>query len=271
MLLEVSHVTRYTYAGPISETQMEVRLRPFEEVGQRLRSFELRVRPESPLRPYVDAFGNTVHAFNHVPPHDLVEITSHIVVETAARTSPPGDGETPEDFLYYRPPVVDVPILRRFAGRFRPEDVESRDAVEQALQELTLGVRRQVRYLPDSTTVFSAVDEVLRKRSGVCQDFAHLLVAAARSWGVPARYVSGYVYSGSGEPVIGASHAWAEAWVPGRGWVGYDATHPVRTGERHVRVAVGRDYRDAAPTRGVYVGAASAEMEVSVEVRPLAA
>jgi transglutaminase-like putative cysteine protease len=268
MRLEGRHLTRYTYLSPISETQMEFRLRPLETPGQRLVSYELRVVPESPLRSYVDAFGNTVHAFNYVPAHDRVEITSHFVVDTGDEMSSPSSDETPEDFLYFRAPVLDVPSLRRFSRRFQPADASSAEQVERGLEELTLGIGRHIRYRVDSTTVFSAIDEVLRQRSGVCQDFAHLLVAATRAWGVPARYVSGYVYTGSGEPVVGASHAWAEAWVPGRGWVGYDATHPVRAGERHVRVAVGRDYRDAAPTRGVFVGVTGGELEVSVEVRP---
>jgi transglutaminase-like putative cysteine protease len=269
MRLEVRHLTRHTYSSPIAETQMELRLRPFHAAGQRLQSFQLHLQPDSPVRPYLDAFGNTVHAFNHVPPHDVVEIASHFVVETEGGRAIAGAEETPEDFLFFRAPIVDVPALRRLADRFRPADVGSAGSVERALAELTLGIGQHVRYLPESTTVSSGIDEVLRQRSGVCQDFAHLLIAAARTWGVPARYVSGYVYTGSGEPQVGASHAWAEAWVPGRGWAGYDATHPVRAGERHVRVAVGRDYRDAAPTRGVYVGSAAGELEVSVEMRPV--
>jgi transglutaminase-like putative cysteine protease len=269
MRFDVRHLTRYTYSSPITETQMELRLRPLDAAGQRLLSFELELLPESPLRSYVDAFGNAVHVFNHLPSHELVEITSHLRVKTGTDGAPPGEDETPEDFVHFRPPIVDVPALRRLAGRFEPPDPGSAASVERAVEELTLGISRHVRYLPDSTTVSSSVDDVLRQGSGVCQDFAHLLIAAARTWGVPARYVSGYVYTGSGEPLVGASHAWAEVWVPGRGWQGYDATHPVRTGERHVRVAVGRDYRDAAPTRGVYVGAARGRMEVSVEVRPI--
>jgi transglutaminase-like putative cysteine protease len=268
MRLEVRHLTRHTYSSPISETQMELRLRPFHGAGQRLESFHLSLRPEASMRPYVDAFGNNVHAFNHLPLHDVVEIASHLVVETAGGSCIAGVDETPEDFLLFRAPVVDVAALRRLAARFRPADLGSAESVEQALAELTLGISRHIHYRPDSTTVMSSIDEVLRQRSGVCQDFAHLLIAAARTWGVPARYVSGYVYSGSGEPQVGASHAWAEAWIPGRGWAGYDATHPVRAGDRHVRVAVGRDYRDAAPTRGVYVGSARGELEVSVEARP---
>jgi len=118
------------------------------------------------------------------------------------------------------------------------------------------------------TSVYTGVEEVLELRAGVCQDFAHLFIAAARAMGIAARYVSGYIHiPGDGGITEGASHAWAEAWVPGAGWVGFDATHPVRAGENHVRVAVGRDYRDAAPTRGVYVGTATGTMNVIVRTR----
>jgi transglutaminase-like putative cysteine protease len=268
MRLAIRHLTRYTYANPIAETHMELRLQPVDAAAQRLVSFELQVLPPSRARPYVDAFGNVVHAFNHVPAHDLVEIVGHSVVATRPADPGAGDDETPEDFLYFRPPVLDVPALRRFADRYRPVRPDSARSVERALEALTRGIGQFVRYRPESTTVFSAVDEVLRLGSGVCQDFAHLFIAAARALGIPARYVSGYVYTGDGEPVLGASHAWAEGWVPGIGWMGYDATHPIRAGDRHVRVAVGRDYRDAAPTRGVYVGAPRGVMEVEVEVQP---
>jgi transglutaminase-like putative cysteine protease len=94
-----------------------------------------------------------------------------------------------------------------------------------------------------------------------------LFIAVARTMGVPARYVSGYIHTPGGAGTSNASHAWAEGWVPGRGWVGFDATHPVRTSENHVRLAVGRDYSDAAPTRGIYVGSAAGTMEVSVKTR----
>jgi transglutaminase-like putative cysteine protease len=148
-------------------------------------------------------------------------------------------------------------------------DPGSGAAVEDALDKLTLTISREFTYDRAVTDVYSAVDEVLELRAGVCQDFAHLLIAAARAMGVPARYVSGYIHVAGGEGAASASHAWAEAWVPGRGWVGFDATHPVRTSEHHVRLAVGRDYSDAAPTRGIYVGSATGTMEVSVKTRAI--
>ena len=272
MRFRVAHTTRYRYSAPITETHMEVRLQPSEELGQRLEHFELELTPDTPVRTYVDGFGNRVHYFDYLPEHEMVEVTSRSLVETAdgsAREAGDGaDAERPHDFLLFRPPVVEAAGVRRLVDRHRPRSLDSPSEVEAALDALTISISRDFEYRPLTTTVTTAVDEVLRLRTGVCQDFAHLLIAAGRAMGVPTRYVSGYVHAGGRGPTVGASHAWAEAWLPERGWVGYDATHPVHAGERHVRIAVGRDYRDAAPTRGVYVGAARGELEVRVEVEP---
>jgi len=173
--------------------------------------------------------------------------------------------------LPFRPPVVQTAAVRRLGRLGRSWDPESTDAVVDALRRIMTAIERRLTYSPAVTTVSTSVDEVLRLRRGVCQDFAHLFIAAARSAGIPCRYVSGYVYTGAGEPVVGASHAWAEAWVPGRGWMGFDPTHAGLAAESYVRLAVGRDYRDAAPTRGVYLGSARGCMTVTVEIRPLAA
>jgi transglutaminase-like putative cysteine protease len=162
--------------------------------------------------------------------------------------------------------VKDLEGIRELARRHPIADPLSATEVERALDELTSTISREFTYDRSVTNVYSAVDDVLQLRAGVCQDFSHLFIAVARSMGVAARYVSGYIHF-PGEKVSTASHAWAEAWVPGRGWVGFDATHPVRTTPHHVRLAVGRDYTDAAPTRGVYVGSASSAMTISVKTR----
>jgi transglutaminase-like putative cysteine protease len=266
--LEIVHSTRFKYSAPIAETIMEVRLRPIDGRGQRCLEFELDV--SSRMRPgtYMDGYGNHVHYFNLVRNHQGLSVISRSVVETGGEPeSDPGE-DLVLDFLRYRSPVNDVPGVRQLARRHAIDDPTSGAAVEKALDELTLTINREFEYDRAVTNVYSPVNDVLRLKAGVCQDFAHLLVAVARAMHIPARYVSGYIHvpreTGTRE---GASHAWAEAWVPGRGWVGYDATHPVRAGENHVRVAVGRDYRDAAPTRGIYVGAATGTMEVSVRTR----
>lgn len=269
MKLEVVHSTLFRYSGPIAETVMEVRLRPMDGLGQRCLEFELDVSSGVKPRSYLDGYGNNVHYFNLVRPHSRLSVTSRSVVETGGKPDDDPGEDLVQDFLRFRPPVKDVAGVRQLAGRHKIADPSSGPAVEQALDELTLAISRDFAYDRAVTNVYSAVDEVLALRAGVCQDFAHLLIAVARAMGVPARYVSGYIHQPGDSGTTTASHAWAEAWVPGRGWIGYDATHPVRTSEHHVRLAVGRDYSDAAPTRGIYVGSAMGTMVVRVSTREI--
>jgi transglutaminase-like putative cysteine protease len=231
----------------------------------------LDVRPNAPVRGYVDGFGNQVQYFNLLQPHGRLEISSELTVETGlAGQATEASGPEPFDFLIFRPPVTDTAGVRRLGRSVRLADPNCPQEVEDAMERMMQIIAGNFRYMTDVTTVTTDVDEVLRQRRGVCQDFAHLLIAMSRALGIPCRYVSGYVYGGSGEPVTGASHAWAEAWIPGRGWKSYDPTHPGLSHDRYVRLAVGRDYRDAAPTRGVYTGSARSDMEVRVDISPLA-
>jgi transglutaminase-like putative cysteine protease len=259
------HNTRYRYSGPIAETVMEVRLRPMDGNGQSCLNFDLDISSGIKPRSYRDGYGNNAHYFNIVRPHTRLSIVSRSVVETGLEFDADPGEPLVYDFLRFRPPVTDVPGVRELARRHPVAEPGSRPSIEQALDELTLTISREFTYDRAVTNVYSAVDDVLELRAGVCQDFAHLFIAVARAMGVPTRYVSGYIHAPGAATT--ASHAWAEAWVPGRGWVGYDATHPVRTSENHVRLAVGRDYSDAAPTRGIYVGSATGTMDVSVRTR----
>ena len=268
MKLEIIHSTRYRYSGPIAETVMEVRLRPMDGNGQRCVDFKLELSHGVKARSYVDGFGNHVHYFNLVRPHAALSVVSRSTVETGLGPDEDPGEELVQDFLRFRSPVKDVAGVRELARRHLIQDPTSPGSVEQALDDLTNAISRDFTYDRTVTNVYSAVDDVLTLRAGVCQDFAHLFIAVARAMGIPARYVSGYIHS-PGERTASASHAWAEAWVPGRGWIGFDATHPVRTTPHHVRLAVGRDYTDAAPTRGVYVGSAAGAMAISVKTRAI--
>ena len=269
MKLEIVHSTRFRYTGPIAETVMEVRLRPIDGNGQRCLDFKLDVSSGIKPRSYQDGYGNHVHYFNLVSPHRGLSVTGTSIVETGLEADVDPGEELVRDFLRFRPPVKDVPGIREMAAAHAIGDPADGLAVEGALDELTLAIAGDFTYNRAVTTVYSAVDEVLQLKAGVCQDFAHLFIAVARAMGVPARYVSGYIHDPKRGGAASASHAWGEAWVPGKGWIGYDATHPVRTTENHVRVAVGRDYSDAAPTRGIYVGSATGSMNVIVRTREL--
>ena len=266
MKLEIVHSTRYRYTGLIAETVMEVRLQPMDGNGQRCLDFQLELSHGVTARTYMDGYGNHVHYFNLVKPHSALNVISRSTVETGLGPDPDPGEELVQDFLRFRAPIKDVEGVREMARRHAIPDLASPVAVEQALDELTETISREFTYDRTVTNVYSSVNDVLALRAGVCQDFAHLFVAVARAMGAPARYVSGYIHT-PGEKAVAASHAWAEAWIAGRGWIGFDATHPVRTTPHHVRLAVGRDYTDAAPTRGVYVGSATGTMAISVKTR----
>ncbi len=270
MKFEIVHNTRYRYAGPIAETVMEVRLRPMDGNGQRCLDFRLELSHGVKPRTYVDGFGNHVHYFNLVRPHAGLSVISRSTVETGLDLDEHQGEELVQDFLRFRSPVKDIEGVRELARRHPIQDPSSPESVEGALDELTATISREFAYDTTVTNVYSVVDDVLALKAGVCQDFAHLFIAVARAMGVPARYVSGYIHLPKwSDKGTTASHAWAEAWVAGRGWIGFDATHPVRTTPHHVRLAVGRDYTDAAPTRGVYVGSAGSTMSISVKTRAL--
>lgn len=268
MKLEIVHSTRYRYSGPIAETVMEVRLQPMNGAGQRCLDFELKLSSGIKPRAYVDGYGNHVHYFNLVRPHNRLSVVSRSVVETGLGLDADPGEELVQDFLRFRSPVKDIEGVRELARRHAAAD-PSPEAIESALDELTLAISRDFTYDRAVTNVYTVVDDVLALHAGVCQDFAHLFIAVARAMGVPARYVSGYIHFAGDNGVTTASHAWAEAWVSGKGWIGYDATRPIRTSASHVRLAVGRDYTDAAPTRGIYVGSATGAMEVRVRTREL--
>ena len=267
MRLEIVHSTHYHYTGPIAESVMEVRLQPMDGSGQRCVAFALDISSGINARSYVDGYGNKVHYFNLVRPHTRLSITSRSTVETGLAPDADAGEELVYDFLKFRSPVKDIQGVRDLAREHSIADPGSAESVEAALDRLTLAISRDFEYNRAVTNVYSAVDEVLELRAGVCQDFAHLFIAVARAMGVPARYVSGYIHFADDKGATTASHAWGEAWVPGKGWIGYDATRPVRTSEHYVRLAVGRDYSDAAPTRGIYVGSANSTMKVQVKTR----
>ena len=275
MILEVQHETRLEYEGPVTESVSEVRMEPVSDAEQTCHSFNLSVSPFADVFRYQDGFGNHVHHFNLLAAHERVRLLAASVVETqrgdrdltACRaTYPlPPDGVALDtlDFLAFRGPVCDTPLLAPVLEALRP-----RPGV--ALGELVNGVLSYIHthfeYAPAVTQASSPVDDVLREGKGVCQDFAHLMIAVLRTFGVPARYVSGYIHRPGQES---QSHAWCEVWLPDLGWVGVDPTHNRVVDEQSVKVAIGRDYTDVPPNKGIYRGRASEKIFARVSTRAL--
>ncbi|MCE2514789.1 MAG: transglutaminase family protein [Acidobacteria bacterium] len=281
---DIEHLSRYRYNRSPKQCVMMVCLKPRDDRGQRVLNFEIETDPAAILTAELDCFGNTRHVFNLNCEHQVLEIGARSTVSPAPFQPLPrslGAGAWKEtqswknsfalwDFI--RPSALTRPssLLDEFVDRhgIRP----GRDPLEGLLR-LADTLHNCFRYAPGSTSVMSSIEQILKSGSGVCQDYAHTMIAIARSWSIPARYVSGYLHlaglDGEQAPA-NATHAWVECLLPELGWVGFDPTNRCLADERHVRIAVGRDYRDVSPTRGVLRGGESAGMEVAVKVSVLA-
>jgi transglutaminase-like putative cysteine protease len=261
---------------------MEVRLQPRGEGDQRCLSFNLQVNPEANIMQYRDFAGNTVHHFDIAASHSQLEVTAQSAVEVQTPPRPlasdSGDWSdldalvaSGDDWEMLLPShfAHSVPALEELAKSL---ECERRTNPLALLTELNTAIYKHFAYVPNSTRVDSPIEQALETRQGVCQDFAHILIALVRRLKIPCRYVSGYMFHGdAGEKdrsLEGASHAWAEALLPRLGWVAFDPTNNLVGADRHIRVAIGRDYADVPPTRGVYKGDAQSELSVAVTVSP---
>jgi transglutaminase-like putative cysteine protease len=280
MQYTIRHVTRFTYEAPISESVMEARMQPRTDVWQRCVRFGLSTTPPSRVKMYQDHDGNIVHHFNIPGRHSRLTLTAEAFVECRAPDPLPDelgvdawvrlDGATPSgrfwDELHPSPFAHRTPLLDELAEEI---GLARGDDPLDTVRRLMADVHTRFEYSPKSTRVDSPIDDALSARQGVCQDFAHVLIALVRRLGIPCRYVSGYLFQqgdAAARSVDGATHAWVEAWLPGLEWVGFDPTHNIATGERHIRVAVGRDYADVPPTRGVFKGSSAMRSELAVGV-----
>jgi transglutaminase-like putative cysteine protease len=282
------HVTEFQYDGPVSESYNEVRLRPVHDDRQSCLSFRLTTLPGSRSTSFQDSFGNWVHQFNVLGEHHHLRIEAESVILSHEVPSLPSDGfsltelNSQKDTLYeeffdFVAPTAYVPHLEALDELIKSAEEASAGSVAAFARAASDGIHRDFSYVKGATHVGSSIQDSLALRAGVCQDFAHMLLGILRRRGLPARYVSGYLVPSSAtepgakmEEVIGgqASHAWVEVFVPGTGWVGLDPTLGSPVDLRHVRIAVGRDYGDVAPVRGVYKGHAGQRLSVDVCVCP---
>ncbi|HLN23150.1 MAG TPA: transglutaminase family protein [Patescibacteria group bacterium] len=264
MRVAINHETIYRYQSAANYSVQYLRLTPISGATQRVLSWKL-TGPGN-LRPWTDAFGNAAHVLVIDKPHEEIRISAVGEVEIADGGKPllsDGEPHSPELFLRSTRLTECDDRVGRFAQGFKPAFLSSS---RKGLDRLMQGVRDAVDYKPGTTHSATSAREALDRKSGVCQDHAHLFVTCARSLGVPARYVSGYLCTDTAGDEQMASHAWAEAWVEGAGWLSYDIANRMSNARAHVRVAVGLDYLDAAPVRGIRRGGHGEELEVEVSV-----
>lgn len=291
MRYQIKHVTRYGYGGPVSLCHSIAHLKPRKTRYQRCLSANVRVNPwPSVMREHRDFFGNRVNYFSVQQSHLQLEITASAEVEVSPPRWPePADTEPWErartqlhsavsadafsarQFVLPSPAVPLDPLAADYA---RASFGSERPLLEAAL-ELVQRIYQDFEYDPSSTTVATPLAEVLGLRRGVCQDFAHLAISALRGLGLAARYVSGYLETlpPPGQPKLrgaDASHAWLALYLPRAGkkgtWVDLDPTNDRLTNEQYITTAVGRDYQDVTPVRGVFYGGGEHNLTVSVDV-----
>jgi transglutaminase-like putative cysteine protease len=264
MRIRVRHETTYRYDRAVDRSAQLVRMAPRDHAGQRVLAWRVTEGADRALPQIEDGYGNILHMLT----------LNHRHLETTIRAE--GEVETSDSHGIVRQAVERLPpvfFLRQTEATqpdaaiaaLADEVAATADAVER-MHRLMLLVRERVAYEVGATTAHTAAAEALARGRGVCQDHAQIFLAAARRLGVPARYVSGYLWAGGAETPGEAGHAWAEAHLDGPGWVGFDPANGVSPTEAYVRVAIGLDYLEALPVRGVRRGAASESLIVSVQV-----
>jgi transglutaminase-like putative cysteine protease len=272
----IQHITKYTYDRPVKENISQIRIFPIEDQRQQLISNQLQISFNPEMEFYFDYYGNMVGEFSWLLPHHELTVDSRVVVQTPDNLHEPKGSE-----VYIKDVLPHVERDVKLIWLSEPERIERQQTIIDLLFETDISAKpieeiakacnsyvfNQFQYQKGITTVETTIDEILEHKSGVCQDFAHVLLQMLRTLGIPARYVSGYICPNkSGMRGEGATHAWVEYFHPEAGWVGLDPTNNVFAGAYHVRLATGRHFTDCSPVKGAFKGLAHQQLSVFVSV-----
>jgi transglutaminase-like putative cysteine protease len=273
----IKHITRYTYASTVIDCSNQIMLYPINDSLQIVKSHELKITNDPLVEIFTDFFENKIGVFSVVEPHNELTIQSDIVVSTTPVIAPV------DEIL----PALQWEELSKMCGIFPYMDFMHREkfAADEEIQKLLSGivdinqsplvnanilseyVYNNFEYKKGVTNIETKVDEILKLKAGVCQDFAHVLLVMLHMLSIPARYVSGYICPKDRElRGEGATHAWVEAYIPFFGWLGLDPTNNCIVSDRHVRLAIGRNFSDCTPVKGTYKGSSEHTLEVSVVI-----
>ena len=265
MRLRIAHSTSYRYEPPASGVIQALRMTPGSHDGQYVAEWHIDVSTDSRLEIHQDAFGNVTHVLTHGP---IAELTIHAagLIETHDTGGIlRGTDERFPPSLFLRSTAL-TEVSAAMATSARGLRAESEDDVLGFLHALMMQINEHMTFDEDPTNSGTSAIEAFAGRRGVCQDYAHIFIACARSAGVPARFVSGHFLRADGKANQQAGHAWAEAHVPDLGWVGFDPANAICTTDAHARVAIGLDYLGAAPVRGTRYGGGMETLTVAVKV-----
>jgi transglutaminase-like putative cysteine protease len=266
---QIRHLTEYHYPQAASDSFNQVRLKPAHDHSQSLLSFRLEVQPAVQILESKDYFGTSVHHFHVLEAHQRLVIETNSLVVKHPKPFPSSTSALElaahHTTLYeFLSPSQRVPLLP--PARLGYKALHPQDDLLEYLMGLNAHIRQRFAYQSGATDVHTPIETFLSQGAGVCQDFVHAMLAVCRSQGIPARYVSGYVYAGQEFLGAAATHAWLEAFIPATGWVGFDPTNSVLETENHIKIGIGRDYDDVPPLHGLRRGGGLERLDVSVTV-----
>jgi transglutaminase-like putative cysteine protease len=267
---QIKHLTEYHYPQAAWDSFNQVRLKPAQDDSQSLLSFRLEVQPNVAIQESKDYFGTSVHAFHVFEAHHHLAIESSSLVVKHPKPFPasaPASSLLPHRTALYEflSQSQRVPLLD--PARLEYKNLGEHDDLLEYLLGLNAHIKQRFVYQSGTTTVHTPLEQFLDQGIGVCQDFVHVMLGVCRAVGIPARYVSGYIYAGQDFLGAAATHAWLEAFVPNTGWIGLDPTNNVLETENHIKIGIGRDYDDIPPLHGLRRGGGLERLDVAVSVQ----
>lgn len=280
MLYKIFHLTKFQYTEPVTESVMEIKMQPRTDILQKCLQFSLSLKPFTHYFVFEDRHGNLIQHFDIPKKHTQLEIKTESVVEVFQTVELPETVEFGlwneidkltfhEDFWEFTQPSHFSKPTESLIALLKELKIERNSDALTVLKQINRTLFEHFEYSQAATDVDSPIEEAISKKSGVCQDFANIMIALVRELKIPCRYVSGYLFHRDDDRshlAQDATHAWVEAFLPEIGWIGFDPTNNLICEERHIRVAVGRDYSDVPPTRGIFKGNADSELSVAVRV-----
>ncbi len=275
-VFKIHHITKYLYNRAVKESTNEIRIYPYQGADQEVLQHQLIITGHPAVHTFTDYWGNTAGTFSLTEPHQEMVIESKLIV----RTLNPPDIEL--NYLTgFTELEAEVGSHLNMVELSSADHINSQDSITDIIKtvyhpsksiaitvkEMCSYIYENFQYIKGITTTETTVDEILHHRSGVCQDFAHVLLQLLRTMNIPSRYVSGYICPNkNGMRGEGATHAWVEAWIPSFGWAGIDPTNNVWVTNTHVKLAVGRNFNDCTPMKGAFKGQAFQSLSVYVSV-----
>jgi transglutaminase-like putative cysteine protease len=274
---KIHHITKYKYDRPVRESANQIKIYSYNKIGQEILSHELVITDEPNINKFNDYWNNTVGYFTVSKPHQELVIDSRLIAKTFFYEIDESLS-TKKDWQIFESEISKNIILLDLV---QIEKIKSQDKIQlylndidaynlsplEAAKKCNQFIFENFRYVKGITTVETTVDEILEFRSGVCQDFAHVLLQMLHTIGIPSRYVSGYICPNkNGMRGEGATHAWVDAFIPNIGWIGLDPTNNCYANEHHIQLAVGRDFSDCTSVKGTFKGPANHELMVYVSV-----